>query len=155
MSILKRILCVLFLLLGVFLLAVRWGNSRSQPAHSPGLTDDGLADCPDTPNCVSSQRSDPEHFITPIPFTQSAEEAQRRLEDIIGALPRNRIVTRRPGYLHAEFRSFLLGFVDDAEFVIDDSEQLILMRSASRVGRSDLGVNRRRMEEIRTKFESR
>jgi len=155
MSVVKRRIYALFLSLGVLLLVLRWGNSRSQPAHPPGLNDGRLADCPNTPNCVSTQASDPAHIINPIPFTRSANEAQLRLEEIIHSLPRSRVVTRRPGYVHAEFRSFLLDFVDDAEFVFDDSKQLIYMRSASRVGRSDLGVNRRRMEEVRKRFENR
>lgn len=155
MSVVKRRIYVLFLLLGILLLVVQWGNSRSQPAYPLGLTDGRLADCPDTPNCVSTQASDPDKLIEPIPFTRLAGETQRRLEEVIHSLPRSRVVTRRPGYLHAEFRSIVLGFVDDAEFAIDDCEQLIHIRSFARVGHSDLGVNRQRMEQIRKRFENR
>ena len=74
------------------------------------------------------------------------------MEEIIRSLPRSRIVTVHSGYVHAEFRSLLLGFVDDVEFFIDESEKLIHFRSASRVGQSDLGVNRQRMESFRKNF---
>jgi uncharacterized protein (DUF1499 family) len=67
-------------------------------------------------------------------------------------MPRSRLVSSRDGYLHAEFRSRLLGFVDDVEFSIDEAEQLIHFRSASRVGYSDLGVNRKRMEEFLRRY---
>lgn len=149
----------MIVLLAIFVLVtwivVRWANSRSQPRHRLGVTNGQLADCPDTPNCVSTQSSDAEHTMEPIPFTQSANEARARIESIIKTMPRSRIVTSDTSYIHAVVRSPLFGFIDDVEIMIDESRGQIHFRSSSRTGRSDLGVNRSRMEQIRQKFQSR
>ena len=78
-----------------------------------------------------------------------------RLKVVIGAMPRSKIVTADERYIHAEFSSGLFRFVDDVEFLIDPDTKTIHFRSASRVGRSDLGVNRKRMEEIRQRFDQK
>ena len=111
-----------------------------------------LADCPSSPNCVSTQVGDAEHRMEPIPFAGSSDEAIQRIKDLVAKMPRTKIVTAGDNYLHAECRSALFRFVDDVEFLIDPKEQLIHYRSASRVGYSDFGVNRRRMEQIRNAF---
>ena len=79
-------------------------------------------------------------------------EAQARLKQVLLNEPRTRIVKEEGGYLHAEARSFLFRFVDDVEFMFDADQQVIHVRSASRLGYSDLGVNRRRVERIRRAF---
>ena len=113
-----------------------------------------LPPCPDSPNCVSTQapREDAQHFIEPITYTGSAGDARKRLLDVIAAMPRTQIVTDEETYVHATFTSLIFRFVDDVQFVIDDATKTIHFRSASRVGRGDMGVNRNRMEEIRTRF---
>ena len=87
--------------------------------------------------------------MEPIPFTGSSDEAMQHIEDLVTETPRAKIVTVEDNYLHVEFESAFFRFVDDVEFLIDPEGQLIHFRSASRVGYSDLGVNRRRMEQIR------
>lgn len=113
-----------------------------------------LAPCPDSPNCVSTQapRDDAQHFIEPLTYTGSAADARQRLLAVINAMPRTQIMTDEADTIHATFTSLVFRFVDDVQFVIDDAAKTIHFRSASRVGRSDLGVNRKRMEEIRTRF---
>ncbi len=111
-----------------------------------------LRDCPDSPNCVASQASDDEHRMIAIPFKGEAAAARRRLVEIIKAMPRSKVVTADDRYIHAEFTSALFRFVDDVEFLIDENNQSIEFRSASRVGHSDLGANRRRIEEIQRRF---
>ena len=108
-----------------------------------GAKDGRLAPCRRTPNCVCSQAdpSDREHYIAPL--KASIEQVRKAVE----ALPRTRIVVARPNYLYAEFRSRLLGFVDDVEFFFDGAA--VQVRSASRLGRRDFGVNRARIEELR------
>lgn len=91
--------------------------------------------------------------MTPWPFQGSPQEAMDRLKGIVGAMPRARIVEAADNYLHAEFTSALFRFVDDVEFLIDPAAHVIHFRSASRVGYSDLGANRRRMEELRRRWE--
>lgn len=120
-----------------------------------GATDGKLKGCPDTPNCVSSQApaSDKEHVIAPFSYTGSAKEAITRLKQIIEGMERSTINKVTDDYLYAEFSSKLMGFVDDVEFYAPAGESVIHTRSAARMGKSDLGVNRKRTEEIRAKFE--
>ena len=117
-----------------------------------GVNDGKLAPCPNSPNCVSSQSTDATHKIAPLSFTSSPEEAISNLKKIIESLPRTKIITESQDYLYAEFKSALLGFVDDVEFYLDRNTNVIQVRSASRLGQSDLGVNRQRIETIRGKL---
>jgi uncharacterized protein (DUF1499 family) len=79
-------------------------------------------------------------------------EARERLRGVIASFPRTRLVTLLDNYIHCEFTSALFRFVDDVEFHFDDTTKTIHLRSASRTGYSDLGLNRRRIEHIREKF---
>jgi uncharacterized protein (DUF1499 family) len=124
-------------------------------ARKPGIVgvpEGRLALCPNTPNCVCSQAGDDMHRIEPLHFEGSAEEAMQRLRTVLAAWPRTRVVTATDGYVHAECRSRLFRFVDDVEFLLDREAGVIHFRSASRAGRADLGVNRRRMEGFRRAF---
>ncbi len=111
-----------------------------------------LKDCPSSPNCVSTQASDPAHRLEPLTYTGTKEEAMDRLVKVINSMKRTKIITRTDVYLYAEFTSKIMRFVDDVEFYIDDSKKIIHFRSASRLGYSDLGVNRKRMDDIRKLF---
>jgi uncharacterized protein (DUF1499 family) len=121
-----------------------------------GATAGRLAPCKRSPNCVSSQgdRADAEHYIAPIAFKGTAAEAIAAAKRAVEAMERARIVREERGeagaYLYAEFRSKLLGFVDDLELLYDDKAGLFHVRSASRLGRRDFGVNRARVEKLRT-----
>jgi uncharacterized protein (DUF1499 family) len=137
---------------GVLVLAIL-SLVSSRPA-SLGVRDGRLASCPDSPNCVSTQTDDEAHRLEPLHYTGSAEQAIERLSTFISSQPRTRIVKQTENYLHVEYTSLLFRFVDDVEFHCDDSAKVIHFRSASRVGHSDLGVNRRRMEEVRRAFTS-
>lgn len=116
---------------------------------APGLEQGRLAPCPGTPNCVSTRSADAVHSIEPYPYRGGREASRARLLEVIAGLPRTRIITAGDLYIHAEFRSRVLRFVDDVQFLFDDNTRTIHFRSASRLGNSDLGVNRRRMEMIR------
>lgn len=117
-----------------------------------GVINGRLAECPSAPNCVSSQAADPGHQIAPLKFEGGAVEALQRLKQVLGTIPRLKIVTEQDNYLHAEATSLLFRFVDDVEFLVDPQAGVIHCRSASRVGHSDLGVNRARIEQIRKAF---
>jgi uncharacterized protein (DUF1499 family) len=108
--------------------------------------------CPDSPNCVSSQALDARHFIEPLSFHGQPAEAMQRLKAAVMREKRVSIVREQADYLHAEVRSLLFGFVDDIEFSLQPDKGLIQVRSAARTGYSDFGVNRRRVERIRTIF---
>ena len=118
-----------------------------------GISEGRLAPCPDLPNCVCSQSGGTRSAVAPLGISGDAAKAFQRLERIVAALPRTHIVTRTEDYLHAECRTPVLRFVDDLEFLLDGEADVIHVRSASRVGYSDLGVNRRRVETIRLRFE--
>ena len=108
-----------------------------------------LAPCPGAPNCVSSLAPEKRHFIEPLRFVGRPEAAYRALVGILKKIPRARIVAKEKDYLHAEFRSGGFGFVDDVEFLFQSEPPVIHVRSASRKGYFDFGVNRKRIESIR------
>jgi len=114
-----------------------------------------LARCPGSPNCVCSDDDDATHGIAALRLAVPAAEAWSAAKQAVLALPRTRIVTERGDYLHAECTSALLGFVDDLELHLRAGEAVIAVRSASRVGYSDFGVNRKRVERIRAALASR
>ena len=118
-----------------------------------GLENRLLSPCPETPNCVSSQEKNSQHRIQPITFEGSLELTKERLHRVINSMCGTRIITQNVVYWHVEFTTLLLRFIDDVEFYFDESQLLIHVRSASRQGYSDLGVNRRRVETIRSRFE--
>jgi uncharacterized protein (DUF1499 family) len=115
-----------------------------------GVRDDRLSPCPSSPNCVSSQASDERHLIAPLTFNGDPDAAFARLKQILTRRNDTAIIEERSGYLRVELRTSL--FVDDGEFLQDKISRVIHVRSASRLGYSDLGKNRSRMEEIRREF---
>lgn len=125
--------------------------SGTRPAHL-GPQEGSLRPCPDRANCVSTMGSDSRHAIEPIRYDSTMEQAKQKLIRAISSMKRSRLVTDSGNYLHVEFTSLIFRFVDDVEFLFNDEEKTIHFRSASRVGYSDLGVNRKRMEEIRLRF---
>jgi uncharacterized protein (DUF1499 family) len=113
-----------------------------------GVKDGKLSPCPGTPNCVCSQSEDPRWSIDPLPPVAIAE-----IKKAIESMERTKIIEETENYLYAEFTSKLMGFVDDVEFYFDPITNVVQVRSASRLGKSDLGVNRQRIEEIRAKLQ--
>ncbi len=112
-----------------------------------GVKDGGLAPCKRTPNCVSSQAdaADREHYITPITFRGSAADLRRAVQ----SMARATVIRAEGNYLYAEYRTRLLRYVDDLELYYDEKLGLVHVRSASRLGRRDFGVNRARVEALR------
>lgn len=110
---------------------------------------------PGARNAVSSQSPDNATFIAPLVISGDPAAAFTRLQMILSGMPRATIVASQPGYLHVEFQTGLLKFVDDAEFLLDAKKRRIDMRSASRLGQRDFGTNRARLERIREAFDAR
>ena len=108
-------------------------------------------DCPDKPNCISSKSMISAHMLSPIKYKGTKLEAKETLLKVLESMPRIRVSTNTDSFLHVEFTSRIFGFVDDVEFYFDEPE-MIHFRSASRVGQSDMGVNRDRMNEISRLF---
>ena len=119
-----------------------------------GIKDGKLAPCPSSPNCVSSQSTDREHVVEPLSFLGTVTEAHAGIKRIILSMKRARIITETDSYIHAEFTSAVFRFIDDVEFQIDKGAKIIHVRSASRLGHSDHGVNRKRIEDIRARWKA-
>jgi len=111
-----------------------------------------LPECPDKPNCVSSMSSSQKHYIAPIPYSGSAANAWRVLINTLMSLPRYKLIRQSDSYLHYEVTSLVFRFTDDLELLLDTANNEIQIRSGSRVGYGDFGVNRRRVEMIRKHF---
>lgn len=132
-------------------LASLFSFSGTRPSNL-GLNQDRFADCPSTPNCVNSFSTDPAHSIAPLRYSVAPEQAFSNLKQTIASLPRTKIIQATDRYIYAEFTSKIMGFVDDVEFYLDKAANVIHVRSASRLGESDLGVNRQRIESIRAQL---
>ena len=109
-----------------------------------GVYENKLAPCPNSPNCVSSFDTNAPHLIKPI------KADLEKIERTLASLNNANIVDRSDNYIRAEFSSRFMGYVDDVEFLYDELENISHVRSASRVGYTDLGANRRRVEKIRS-----
>ena len=110
--------------------------------------------CSWKPNCVSSTapKDDTKHFIEPVKLSGAPEAGWKKLKDLLASNPSVKIVTNQPAYIHAEFKSAAMGFVDDTEFALDTGAQVIHVRSGSRLGVRDFDVNRKRIESIRAQL---
>lgn len=127
--------------------------SGSRPSDL-GFSAGKFKPCSWKPNCVSSTapRDDTKHFIEPLALSGAPETGWKKLKDLLASNPRVKIITDLPGYIHAEFRSATMGFVDDTEFSLDKSAQVIHVRSGSRLGVRDFDVNRKRVESLRAQL---
>jgi uncharacterized protein (DUF1499 family) len=113
-----------------------------------------LSPCPDSPNCVSSQSTDTARFIKPLQYAGDLTDARQKVIDLLENAKRVRLISVETDYIHAEFRSLVFNFVDDVEFFFPPGERIIHVKSASRTGYYDFGVNRRRVEQLRSAFEN-
>lgn len=118
-----------------------------------GMLEGKLLVCPNSPNCVSSMaaESDEEHYIEPVPF-EDIQEARLKTLTVLMKNSKTNIITQDKNYIHAEYTTPIFRFVDDIEFYFDEENKLLHFRSASRLGYSDLGANRRRMEDFKKKY---
>lgn len=127
-------------------------SCSGQRPSNLGVSDNQLAPCPPSPNCVSSDAADEAHKVRPLTFTLPAEDAWEIAKQTVSAMPRTKIISASDDYLHAECSSAVFGFVDDLELHLRPDENIIAIRSASRMGHSDFGVNRDRVEKLRSAF---
>ena len=117
-----------------------------------GATHDRLSPCPTSPNCVSSLSEDKSHYVDPFTYQATLAEARERLISVLNSMKRSEIVTAEDNFIHATFKTAVFRFVDDVEFSFDAQRKIINVRSASRTGYYDMGVNRKRVEEIRRRL---
>ncbi len=110
-----------------------------------------LKPCPSSPNCVCSLDPDQAHRIDPYIYPQNTD-VWPKLKEVIARMPRTKLVSESEDYLHYEFRTRLFRFKDDVEIWHDPSKRTLHFRSASRMGHSDLGTNRRRIEGLKSQL---
>ena len=146
---------LLYSVIGIFLIiglvtVVLSISSRKQPEL--GLLNGQLRPCPASPNCVCSEQQVEGAFVEPFVYTTTADDAWRKLKQSI-AETGGVVLTEQDGYLHAVYETPVMRFVDDVELRLDENNQVIHVRSASRVGNSDLGANRKRVARIQAAFD--
>jgi uncharacterized protein (DUF1499 family) len=135
---------VLFLAVTTFLL---WKNLRVP--ETTGLTTQGrLHPCLPSPNCVCCCHNDPTHYIAPLSYT--SDESLNQIQAFLSAHYTTQVIQRTPDYLHVVVTTPLMHYKDDLEFAVDRQKKTIRVRSASRIGYSDGGINRARIEALRT-----
>jgi uncharacterized protein (DUF1499 family) len=118
-------------------------------ASAVGVSNGHLSNCPASNNCVVSLGADDKHAIDPIAYHVDRDKAREILLKVLTVVPRTEVIEQTDNYIHATSKSRIFKFVDDVEFYFPNDENIIHLRSASRIGESDLGVNRRRVEQIR------
>ena len=135
----------------LMLITILYGCSgNSAERHNSGSS--GFLDCPDTPNCVSSLAKNPKHQVEPFRLKKDPKTSWDVVQKTVGSLPRTKLVLADNSDIHAECRSLIFRFVDDLTLHLTPANGIINIRSASRTGYSDLGVNRRRVENLRKKL---
>ncbi len=143
------------MLAAIFMVLLLSGCSGTAP-EDLGAKGGELKPCPDTPNCVSTQaaKGDTEHRMKPVAYGEDKGAAKAAIMATIEESSRSTILEDSEDYVRSEFTSRLFRFVDDVEFYIDEKDRLIHFRSASRMGSSDMGVNRERMTELSTNLKA-
>jgi len=134
------------------ILAALIASCAGERPKSLGVNNGNLLSCPSSPNCVSSQATDDDHRITPLSFGADPDSAFRILKQILSSRRDTKIMAEEAGYLRVEFHTTF--FTDDGEFLLERDSKVIHVRSASRIGYSDFGKNRSRIEDIRRDFEA-
>lgn len=138
---LAPLLAVLFVVMPLF-------SCAGKKPGNLGVHGGRLAPCPSSPNCVSSDDADAAHWIAPFPIAMPVDQAWAAVKATVASLPRTKIISVTGDYLHAECSSKFFGFVDDLELHLRPDQNLIAARSAARLGHSDFGVNRKRIESL-------
>ncbi len=119
-----------------------------------GPVDRRLRPCPESPNCVSSQAEDETHRVEPLRFDGDPTAAWGRLRKLLEGMDRAEVIADDGRYMHVEFTTSVMRFTDDVEFLLQPEQRIIDLRSASRVGYWDFGVNRSRVRRIRSAWQA-
>lgn len=156
MLVVKWVLIVLLVLVALTVAAGQAGLLHGKPPIDLGVKEGKLKGLSNTPNSVSSQAAlYPDHpqrkyaEVAPFALRGDGPATIERLKTLVEAMPGAKLVKSEPDYLYAQYTTPLMKYVDDVEFWFDPTANLIQVRSASRLGASDLGLNRKRVEAIR------
>jgi uncharacterized protein (DUF1499 family) len=131
------------------------GGCSGKRPDEIGIDPSGLRGCPKSPNCVSSEAKDEQHAIEVFRLKGDPNVSWPLIQGEIGSMPGWVIVTATDNFIHVECKSRIFRFVDDLELYLNSSNEVISMRSASRIGYSDFGANRRRVELLRSRLRSK
>jgi len=140
------------LILGAIFTIVTLGGCNNSTPSSIGVHNQKLSSCPSSPNCVSSDAEDQKHHIPPFQLNGDVAAGWNGVYEEVGEIPRNIVTSQSGNYLHAEIQSRVFRFIDDLELLLNPLTGSISVRSASRTGSSDFGVNRKRVETLRKKL---
>lgn len=141
-------------ILVLFALCLLWGCAE-KPGGMIDMRADSTMDCPTSPNCVSSQATNPERKVEPFQLKQDNKENWLRIQAHISSMPGTRMINCSDTVIHAECKSRLFGFIDDLTLKLDPLTGKIDIRSAARTGYYDFGVNIRRITRLREQLESK
>ena len=139
----------------IVLVVILAANKNNAIPANMGVKDGVLAPLPDSPNAVSSQTDQMEKRVEPLPFFGDLEQTRARIKLVVVEFGKAQILTEKPDYLHVVFTVPIIPFKDDVEFYFSEKDKQVHYRSASRVGYSDLGVNRERYMRIKSLYEQR
>ncbi|MGW8313181.1 MAG: DUF1499 domain-containing protein [Desulfuromonadales bacterium] len=143
---------VKFCILLILVTGLLFGCSSTRQTNGLGLQNGQLRSCPDTPNCVSSRANNSDQQVPALQLQMAPGQAWEQVKAAITALPRTHIITATSEYIHAECRSAVFGFIDDLELHLLPKQGQIEVRSLARVGYYDFGVNRQRVEQLRSRL---
>jgi uncharacterized protein (DUF1499 family) len=150
----KRLMIWLILIPLIFVVALFVYPHLASKPDNLGLKNGQLSECSETPNCVCSfsLETDGQHYIHPLPYTESLEECMSKLKSVLSKMSGMKTIKEEPNYLYLESTTTVFRYVDDLEIYLDDEQKTIHFRSASRIGQSDFGKNRSRVEAIKAKL---
>ena len=149
----KRMIQIAIVLALFALVGLKVLSAVAKRPDDLGVHNGKLTACPPSPSCVCSQCDIDVHQMDPWNYQGTANDAITAVQSVLNSYPRTSLIETEPRYVRAESKSLVFGFVDDLEFFIDDVEQKVHFRSASRVGKSDFGVNRSRMQKLHELFQ--
>jgi len=136
-------------LLSLLIMILLLSSCSSSRPDNLGINNGQLLACPESPNCVSTQSdTDAKSYMAAWGYQGDQAATKSKLLAAINQMPGTEVVTDKGNYIHVEFTTKIMRFVDDVEFYLDDSSQKIHFRSASRLGHSDLGANSKRMTKL-------
>ena len=138
--------------IGVLMVMGLLFGCAGKPPEKRGVEAGNLLACPDRPNCVSTAEEPSARYVPPLEYTVPREEAIAAMTQIVSGMKNTNIREKKDGYFWVECTSMIFGFVDDLEIYFPKEKQEVYIRSAARLGYSDIGVNRKRVEKIRELF---
>lgn len=148
----KMMISVIIAAILIIVVVLALAKNNTVPPNL-GVKEGTLAPLPDSPNAVSSQTDQADKRVAPFPYSGTIEQTKSLVKKATAEFGGAQIIAEKPDYLHLVFTVPFIPFKDDVEFFFSEKERVVHYRSASRVGYSDMGVNRKRYERLRKLYE--